>query len=139
MTIILFEKKDIILKRYIAFNLNFSKNINYITQIIVNKIFETSVNSKIIANLSTIQHFFVNCKLIYKYYNNYLKYWTWSKEVLPLHRENIPFMSFDNSFLKLINILYTSNLGFKLISIIQLYKKGWNLARNKQSTISDFI
>lgn len=93
-------------------------------QIIANKIFETGIIQKIIADSDMTQHFIANCDLICYYYDNYLEYQTRSGEILPSCGKSNLLWSLDNNFLKLINIWYTSDLGFNLINTIQLDKKG---------------
>lgn len=66
--------------------------------------FETSVTIKSITNLYITQHFIINCKLIYNYYNNYLEYQTRSKEVLPYYSRDTFLFTIDNSFLKIFNV-----------------------------------
>lgn len=65
-----------------AFSSDFKKNMSNINQIVANKIFETGITQKVIADLSTIQHFITNHNFIYDYYDNYLEYQTRSREVL---------------------------------------------------------
>lgn len=47
---------------------------SYITQVVANKIFETGVTEKIIADLNIIQHLIAYYKLIFNYYDKYTKY-----------------------------------------------------------------
>lgn len=108
----------------IAFSSDFKNYVSCVTQIIAYKMFETGVTWKIIADLSITQHFITDCNIIYNYYNNYLEYQTGSREILLSYRKNILLLPFDNSFSKLSNIWYTPDLGFNLISIIWLDKKG---------------
>ena len=83
---------------------NFKKNVSYVNFIVANKIFETGITQKVIADLSTIQHFITNHDLIHNYYDNYLKYQTRSKEILPFYKKNTLLLPLNNSFLKLTNI-----------------------------------
>lgn len=50
---------------------DFKKNVNYVTLVIANKMFETGISQKIIVDSSTMQHFIANQNLISNYYNNY--------------------------------------------------------------------
>lgn len=82
--------------------------------------FKTGVTQKFIADLSITQHVIANYKLIYSYYNNYSKYQTGLREVLPSYGKDSLLMPLNDGFLKLNNIWYTSDLGFNLISTILL-------------------
>lgn len=100
--------------------------------------FETGVIYKIIVDLGITQHLIANCELIRDYYNNYSEYKTRSGEVLTSYRKDTLFMPLDNSFLKSTNVWYTPDLGFKLISTIQLGKKEiemWLQTTNQPSQI----
>lgn len=85
--------------------------------------FEIGITQKIIINLGTIQHLFINHNLICNYYNNYLKYQTGSKKVLLFYENNTFFLSFNNGFLKLTYVWYALDLGFYFINIIYLGEK----------------
>ncbi len=85
--------------------------------------FETGLTRKIIADSSTTQHLIANRKLIRDYYNNYSEYQTGSREVLPSYGKDPLLLPLDNGFFKSANVLYSSDLGFNLISTIQLGKK----------------
>lgn len=71
---------------------------------VANKMFKTNVTQKIIADLGITQHFIVNCKLIYDYYDNYLKYQIRSEEILSLYGKGTFLMPLDNGFLELTNV-----------------------------------
>ncbi len=71
---------------------------------VANKIFETGLTRKIIADLSTTQHLIANRKLIRDYYDDYLKYQTGSGEVLPSNEKGTLLLPLDNGFLKLANV-----------------------------------
>ena len=103
---------------------DFKKNVSYVTQIVANKMFETGVTRKIIADLSSTQHLIAKRNLISDYYDNYSKYQTGSEEVLPSYEKNTLLLPLNNGFLRLTNVWYTWNLGFNLISTIQLGEKG---------------
>ncbi len=90
---------------------------------VANKMFETSVTRKIIADLGTTQYLITNRKLIRDYYDDYSKYQTGSGEVLPSYGKDTLLMPLDNGFLKLSDIWYVPDLGFNLISTIQLGEK----------------
>lgn len=87
-----------------ASSFDFEKNVSYIIQIIVNKIFETGITQKIIVDLGTIQHLIANRNLIRDYYDNYLEYQTGSREVLPCYETATLLLPLENSFLKLTNV-----------------------------------
>ncbi len=113
--------KEMTLKGFVASNLDSKKKMSYVIQVVTNEMFETGITQKIIVDLGITQHLIANCKLICDYYENYSKYQTRSGEILPSYEKN---MSLDNGFLKLSNVWYTLDLGFNLISTIQLRKKG---------------
>ena len=104
-------------------NSDSKKNVSCVTQVVANTMFKTSITQKIIADSSITQHFIANQNLIRDYYNNNLEYQIGSCKVLPLYEKGILLLSLDNKFLKLTNIWYTLDLGFNLISTIQLGKK----------------
>ena len=110
-----------------ASSLDFKKNVNCVTQILANKIFETGVTRKIIADSGTIHHLIANRKLIRDYYDNYSEYQTESEEFLPSYGKGTLLLPLDNSFLKLTNVWYTPDLGFNLISTIYLDEKGFEM------------
>ena len=58
------------------------KNVTCVTQVVANKMFETGLTRKIIADSGTTQHLIANCELIRDYYDNYSEYQTGSGEVL---------------------------------------------------------
>ena len=95
-----------------------------VTQIVANKMFETSITRKIIASLGITQHFIANHDLISDYYDNYFEYYTRSGDFLPSYEKITLMLTLDNGFLRLTNIWYAPNLGFNLISTIQLGEKG---------------
>ena len=85
--------------------------------------FETGVTQKIIADLGTTQHLITNRDLICDYYDDYSEYQTRSRKVLPSYAKSTLLLPLDKSFLKLNNIWYAPDLGFNLISTIQLGEK----------------
>ena len=80
------------------------KNVSCVIQVVANKMFETSITQKIIADSGTTQHLIANPDLICDYYDNYLEYQTGSGEALPSYRKDILFLLLDNGFLKLTNV-----------------------------------
>ena len=103
---------------------DFKKNVSCVTQIVANKMFETGVTRKIIADSGTTQHLIANRDLIRDYYDDYSEYQTGSGEVLPSYGKGTLLLPLDNGFLKLSNVWYAPDLGFNLISTIQLGEKG---------------
>lgn len=84
------------------------------------------------------QHLIANRKLIHDYYDNYLEYQTGSGEVLLSYGKDTLFMPLDNGFLKLNNVWYAPDLGFNLVSTIQLGEKRvemWLQTTNQLSQI----
>ena len=110
--------------RPITSSLDSKKKVSGVTQVVANKIFDTGIIQKIIGDSGTTQYHIANCELIHDYYDNYFEYQTRSGKVLPFYGKGILLMPLDNSFLKVSNVWYTPNLGFNLISIIQLGEKG---------------
>ena len=86
--------------------------------------FETGVTRKIIVDSGTTQHFIANHDLIRNYYDDYLEYQTGSREVLPSYGKVTLLLPLDNGFFRLTNVWYAPDLGFNLISTIQLGEKG---------------
>ncbi len=86
--------------------------------------FETGLTRKIIADSGISLHIIANRQFIRDYYDDYSEYQTGSGEVLPSYETGTLILPFDNSFLKLANVWYTPDLGFNLISTIQLGGKG---------------
>lgn len=86
--------------------------------------FETGVTRKTIADSGTTQHLIANLNLIRHYYDDYSEYQIGSGEVLPSYGKGTLFLPLDNGFLKLASVWYAPDLGFNLISSIQLGKKG---------------
>ncbi len=86
--------------------------------------FETGLTRKSIANSDTKQHLIANRELIHDYYVDYSVYQTGSKEVLPSYGKGNLLLRLDNGFLKLANDWYAPDLGFNIISTIQLGEKG---------------
>ena len=103
---------------------DFKKNVSCVTQILANKMFETGVTRKIIADSGTTQHLIANRDLIRDYYDDYSEYQTGSGEVLPSYGKGTLLLPLDNGFLRLTNVWYAPDLGFNLISTIQLGEKG---------------
>lgn len=66
------NKRNTIQKPGIISSLDFKKNVRYIIQIVTNKMFETRVIQKIIADLGTIQYPILNYDLIGDHYNDYI-------------------------------------------------------------------
>ena len=85
--------------------------------------FETGVTQKLIADSGTIQHLIANRNLIRDYYDDYSEYQTGSGEILPSYRKSTLLLPIDNGFLKLTNVWYAPDLGFNLISTIELGEK----------------
>ncbi len=94
------------------------KNVTCVTQGVANKMFETGLTRKIIADSGTTQHLIANHELIRDYYEDYSKYQTGSGEVWPSFGKGALLLPLDNGFLKLANVWYTPNLDFNLISTI---------------------
>ena len=99
------------------------KNVTFVTQVVANKRFETGLISKIIADSGITQYLIANRKLIREYYDDYSEYQTGSEEVLPSYGKGTLFLPLHNGFLKLANVWYAPDLGFTLISTIQLGEK----------------
>ncbi len=59
------------------------KNVTFVTQVVANKMFETGLTRKIIADSGTTQHLIANRELIRDDYDDYSEYQTGSGEVLP--------------------------------------------------------
>lgn len=104
-------------------NLDLKKIISCVTQVVANRMFETRVTWKIIADIDNTQHLIANCKLICDHYDDYWKYQTGSGEILPLYRKYSLLLPLDNNFLKLTIVWYAPKLDFNLINTIQLGEK----------------
>ena len=116
--------KEKTLERSNASSSDSKKNVSCVTQVVANKMFETGVTRKIIADSGTTQHLIANRELICDYYDDYSEYQTGSGDVLPSYGKGTLLLPLDNGFLKLTNVWYAPDLGFNLISTIQLGDKG---------------
>lgn len=85
--------------------------------------FGTSATWNIIADSGITQYFITDRNLIQDYYYNYSEYQTESRRILPSYEKDTLLFALDNDFFKLANVWYASNLGFKLISTIELGEK----------------
>lgn len=84
----------------------------------------TNTPSQIIADSGTIEHLIANRDLIQDYYEDYSEYQTGSGEVLPSYGKGILSLPLDHGTFKLLDVWYAPDLGFNLVSTIQLGKKG---------------
>lgn len=82
----------------------FKKNVSDVNRILANKIFETSISQKIIADSTFGQHIIANSNLICDYCDNYSGYQTSSEESLSFYKKGVLLLPVDNDFLKLKNV-----------------------------------
>lgn len=59
------------------------KNVSCVTQVVGNKMFETDVTRKIIADSGATQHLIANRELIRDYYDDYSEYQDFNRYLLP--------------------------------------------------------
>lgn len=91
---------------------------------LANKMFEIGITQKIIADSGTTHYLIANRELMRDYYDDYSEYQTRSREVLSSYGKSTLLLPLDNRFLKFTNVWYAPDVGFNLISIIQLGEKG---------------
>lgn len=94
-----------------------------VNQTVANKMSGTSTPFQIIADLGITEHLIANWDLIQDYYEDYSEYQTRSGEVLPSYDKGTLLLPLDHGTFKLLDIWYTPDLGFNLVSTIQLGKK----------------
>ena len=101
-----------------------TQSVTCVTRVIANKMTPASFIQRIIADSDTTQHLIANRDLICNYYDDYSEYQTGSGEVLPSYGKGTLHLPLDNGSLTLFDVWYAPDLGFNLVSTIQLGKKG---------------
>lgn len=115
-----------------------TRTVTCVTRVVVNKMTEISHPQNIIADSGTTQHLIANRSLIQDYYDDYSEYQTGSGEVLPSYGKGTLCLPLDNGILRLLDVWYAPDLGFNLVSTIQLGRKGvevWLRTANNPSQV----
>ena len=98
----------------------------------------TAEIQKVIADSGTTQHLIANKDLIQNYYDDFSEYQTGSGEVLTSYGKGTLHLPLDNGSLTLLDVWYAPDLGYNLVSTIELGKKGiemWLQASDRPSEV----